>query len=64
MIDKESVMAGLECCADPRAKCFECPYIKLGRKCMESLIVDAKELAKEQERLIKRLRREDYEIKI
>ena len=59
MIDKESVMAGLECCSDSRAKCLECPYIKLGRKCMELLIVDAMELAKEQDRLIKRLRREN-----
>lgn len=54
MLDKESVMAGLECCTDARAQCLECPYIKCGQRCMEALIMDAKELAKEQERKLKR----------
>ena len=55
MIDKENIMAGLECCADSRAKCLECPYFKYGKRCMETLIIDAKELAKEQERRLAKL---------
>ena len=53
MTDKERVIKGLECHADPHAPCAGCPYD--GQSCAYSLCADALKLLNEQEAEIERL---------
>ena len=46
MTDKERVIKGLECHADPHAPCAGCPYNDGNRDCAYSLCEDALELLK------------------
>ena len=49
MIDREKVLIGLECCADPDTECGDCPYFNhtyFYPDCKESMMRSALELLK------------------
>lgn len=56
MFDREKVLSGLECCADPDTECGDCPYFNhtyFYPDCKETLIRSAVELLKADQTYLK-----------
>ena len=73
MVDREKVLSGLECCADPDTECGDCPYFNhtyFYPDCKETMMQSVRELLKadqtylkEQDKKVKKLENEISELR-